>query len=175
MNTETWRPVPGLEERYEVSDRGAVWSIRRLKCLTPYRAGNGYLRVDLWNGERRIPWHIHRLLAVVFIPQLPGKNEVCHNDGDKLNNSLENLRWDSHRENIKDIVRHGEHHLANKTHCPAGHEYTPENTARWGGGRRSCRACHRRKVPCPVCGESRTAASLQRHIRRIHDVDGRSE
>lgn len=30
---------------------------------------------------------------------------------------------------------------ARKTHCPQGHEYTPENTYVGTGGRRVCRAC----------------------------------
>jgi hypothetical protein len=29
---------------------------------------------------------------------------------------------------------------ARKTHCPSGHEYTPENTLRYGSGRK-CRRC----------------------------------
>lgn len=31
---------------------------------------------------------------------------------------------------------------ARRTHCPQGHEYTPENTYRWPNGKRKCRACH---------------------------------
>lgn len=30
-----------------------------------------------------------------------------------------------------------------KTHCPHGHEYTPDNTRLKDGRRRSCRTCHR--------------------------------
>jgi hypothetical protein len=30
-----------------------------------------------------------------------------------------------------------------KTHCPQGHEYTPENTLQAPGQGRKCRACHR--------------------------------
>jgi hypothetical protein len=31
--------------------------------------------------------------------------------------------------------------LRRKTHCPQGHEYTPENTMKLRGGRRQCRTC----------------------------------
>ena len=44
----------------------------------------------------------------------------------------------THAENM----RRGE--WANKTHCPRGHEYTPENTYVAKTGWRSCRACRRR-------------------------------
>jgi hypothetical protein len=36
-----------------------------------------------------------------------------------------------------------------KTHCPHGHEYTPENTYRWagrGGKQRMCKACGRDRM-----------------------------
>jgi hypothetical protein len=34
-------------------------------------------------------------------------------------------------------------HQTVKTHCPSGHEYSPENTYRSPGGGRACRACTR--------------------------------
>jgi hypothetical protein len=34
-----------------------------------------------------------------------------------------------------------------KTHCPRGHEYTPENTYRFADGRRRCRRCRLSKRP----------------------------
>jgi hypothetical protein len=51
------------------------------------------------------------------------------------------------------------------THCPHGHEYTPENTIRRSNGRRRCRACkqhadrryHRRKRHQPKLSQAETA------------------
>ena len=37
----------------------------------------------------------------------------------------------------------GDHYRA-RTHCPAGHFYTPENTSLWKGKRR-CKTCHRER------------------------------
>jgi predicted XRE-type DNA-binding protein len=33
--------------------------------------------------------------------------EVCHCDGNRFNNHLDNLRWDTHKQNIADTIRHG--------------------------------------------------------------------
>ena len=48
---------------------------------------------------------------------------------------------------LAENVRRGEGgaHWAAKTHCPQGHEYTPENTYVYRG-RRNCRECHRRRT-----------------------------
>lgn len=68
---------------------------------------------------------------------------ACHNDGDKLNNSLPNLRWDTPSENEQDKVRSGTHYLSMRTHCPRGHRYAAPNLVSNGAkhGRRSCLAC----------------------------------
>jgi len=39
-------------------------------------------------------------------------------------------------------LKNGERQRA-KTHCPHGHEYTPENTVLGSKGERQCRACRK--------------------------------
>lgn len=51
---------------------------------------------------------VHRLVALTYLPPpLPGQTDVCHNDGNKLNPSADNLRWDTHRANQMDMRKHG--------------------------------------------------------------------
>lgn len=62
-------------------------------------------------------------------------------------------------------------HNAAKTHCPQGHEYTPENTtiikrSKGGTDYRRCRACHREK--------SRQRRALNRAPNRTHCKRGTS-
>lgn len=61
------------------------------------------------NVPGRKTQHIHRLLAMTFI-ECPGAFEdfiVNHLDGDKLNNSIDNLEWTSYAGNIKHAYING--------------------------------------------------------------------
>ena len=58
------------------------------------------------NGKQ-VALYSHRLVALAWIGPQPEGMEVCHNDGDSSNSHVDNLRWDTHRENMLDGVRHG--------------------------------------------------------------------
>src|SRR5262249_12949164 len=70
-------------------------------------------------------------------------HEVRHLNGIRTDNRPENLAWGTKSENMQDAVRHGTHLETRKTHCPEGHEYTPENTIMGGRNRKSrgCKKC----------------------------------
>nr|WP_232111245.1 HNH endonuclease signature motif containing protein [Nocardia wallacei] len=86
----------------------------------------------------------HSLVAEAFIGPRPEGLQVCHNDGDPTNNMLANLRYDTPSENQTDIVRHGKHFHANKTHCPSGHAYAEHAySIPSRPNARYCRACQR--------------------------------
>lgn len=152
---EIWSPVVGWENLYEVSDCGRVRSLERTvpfgkntrripsRVLKPGRDLHGVRYVQLTDGERRQVRRVHLLVLESFVGPRPPRLEGCHQDDDHDNNHLENLRWDSHSANMHDKVRNGHCHQTNKTHCPAGHEYTPENTKVGKNGGRWCRECHR--------------------------------
>lgn len=103
-----WKPVVGYEDSYEVSDSGMVRSIdrigydgRKLKGmpLTPCLAGRGYLTVCLRKNGVTVREYIHRLVAQAFIPRVDGCDTVNHKDGNKGNNSADNLEWVTYSQN----------------------------------------------------------------------------
>lgn len=145
--TETWRDIAGYEGRYQVSDEGGIWSVTKNRPMTPYLHAVGYLAVGLWDGERRATAYLHRLIADAFLGPAPScSHEVCHTDGDPINNAVDNLRWGTRADNMHDAVRHGTHFQSGKTHCKRGHEFTPDNTQTNGAGHRRCRTCTRARI-----------------------------
>ena len=159
--TEQWLPVVGWEGFYEVSDHGRVRSVDRTimrrnrwgqirpvrftgKLLAQRPDHEGRLRVQLGRGERtQTEAKVHILVLEAFVGPRPDGLDGLHWDDDRTNNTVENLRWGTHSENMQDSVRNGTHHCASKTHCKRNHEFTPENTFRQSGGGRGCRTCRR--------------------------------
>lgn len=150
---EEWRPVPGYEGRYDVSDRGRVRShIQWNRKPTPRLLSPSshtklpYKKVCLTDGRGSCSTLlVHRLVMMAFIGPCPDGMEVRHLDGDPTNNNLDNLRYGTRPQNQEDAVRHGTHHNASKDRCPQGHPYDASNTRQGSRKRtsRKCRQCHR--------------------------------
>ena len=107
---EAWRQVVGFEGRYEVSDAGNVWSCITRRVLSPAPTSRGYLTVNLYFSERpkrRKSECVHDLVSAAFIGPKPKGLQVDHIDGNKRNNSADNLRYVTQSENVKNAVRNG--------------------------------------------------------------------
>lgn len=112
------RPIPGFIGYLAQAD-GKIYSFHRFgknkiywelqpKQVRQTLSANGYLQVHLKrnNGKyAKLNTHIFIALAFHGIPK--GGQEVCHNDGNKLNNSATNLRWDTRKANHADKKQHG--------------------------------------------------------------------
>ncbi len=86
-------------ENYLISEDGTVINNKNGKIKSAYlNKDNGYLYVDLWKDNRSYKRPIHRLIAETFIPNPKRKLTVDHKDGNRLNNSIENLRWATYSE-----------------------------------------------------------------------------
>ena len=60
-----------------------------------------YKYVTLNKGKSQFTVAVHRLLAIHYIPNPQGKEQVNHIDGNKYNNDLSNLEWVTRSENVK--------------------------------------------------------------------------
>lgn len=109
---EQWRPVIGWEEMFEVSNYGRVRSLRHAarnggfkrleaKLLKP-TVVCGYRRVSLSRPEGTM--RVDRLVLLAFAGP-PNRTEVDHEDGNSLNDRLDNLQWTM--DGVK--VRGGDH------------------------------------------------------------------
>lgn len=58
-------------------------------------------------GNKGYGFLVHRLVLMAFVGPCPEGMEGCHADGNRANNSLVNLRWDTREANEKDKVQHG--------------------------------------------------------------------
>lgn len=104
--SEIFKPIKD-HPRYSVSNQGRVWSNITKKILKPWvMVSGGYYMVTL---SRRKKLRVHRLVLEAFTGPCPVGQEVCHNDGNPVNNRLENLRYDTRENNQADRLDHGTH------------------------------------------------------------------
>lgn len=100
---EEWKPIDE-QGKYYVSSLGRVKSFQgtKTRILKPYTNQKGYYRVDICLGKRKTVL-VHQLVARAFVynddPQT--KDTIDHINGDKRNNTAENLRWLSRGDNVR--------------------------------------------------------------------------
>lgn len=101
MIEEIWRPIPGYEGLYEVSNTGQVRSLDKFDSLGVFWEGKllsklkvrGYFMVKLRKDGIQKMCSVHRLVAQAFIPNTLDLPQVNHKDEDKTNNNVTNLEW----------------------------------------------------------------------------------
>ena len=122
---EEFRPVPGYEGLYEVSNFGTVKSLEReflirghypsiikeriLKPSLMGSVGKKYYGLGLYKNDKGKNMKIHILVAMAFLGHKPDgyKIVVDHIDNNRLNNNLTNLQLISQRENVSKDKKNG--------------------------------------------------------------------
>ena len=94
-------------EGFEISKSGIIRNCNTLKIKSQYISSTGYYMISVSKNNKSKPYRVHRLLAETFIPTKDGCIFVNHIDGNKTNNSLDNLEWCTHLENMKHAFRTG--------------------------------------------------------------------
>lgn len=109
---ENWKQCPSWP-RFEVSDSGNIRHTATQKEKYKLKHKTGYYLIQARTNGKINTLKLHRLVAETWLA--PPNNEliqlcknthhgvVCvnHKDGNKLNNSVENLEWCSHENNVK--------------------------------------------------------------------------
>jgi len=106
---------------YSINELGEVRNIKSGLILKQHISIGGYYMVYLVRGSRSdktrnriIGRNIHRLLMIHFVPNPENHPVIHHKDDNKLNYSLDNLEWCTHKYNVKKAHENGRCHVTQK-------------------------------------------------------------
>ena len=115
LMNEVWKDIKGYEGVYQVSDIGRVKRVKSIierekqgnfvkneSTLKPHITPKGYYRLQLTHKNVNKNMFVHTLVANVFIGEKPDvQYQVNHKDGNKLNNSVDNLEYTTPSTNLQ--------------------------------------------------------------------------
>ena len=127
---EKWKNVPDefYADRYLISNQGNTYSIKRHREMSNYPNDKGYYSANLCKNGILKRKSISRMVALQFIEDVPEnwqELEVNHKDEQRGNNSVDNLEWVTHEQN----VNYGNHN-ARVSASSKGRKLTPEQCAK---------------------------------------------
>lgn len=102
---ENWKQCSEFPN-YWINQDGRVVNEKTRKILVPSER-NGYLRLNFSYEKKNYKRSLHRILYETFIGQIPEGMLVDHIDGNRLNNSLSNLRLVTQSDNMKSSMSNG--------------------------------------------------------------------
>lgn len=98
------KQIPNFPEYFITMD-GEIFSCITNRWLKPLDNGRGYKQVSLRKNNKSFKTYIHRLVLKTYkgISDL----DCNHINGDKANNSIENLEYCTRKRNIQHAIKHG--------------------------------------------------------------------
>lgn len=106
---EVWKRliISGYEHPYLISNFGNVKTLvfsqihKPKDCLKQHKDKKGYMNVVILVLGKRRTMKVHRLVALMFVPNELGLLEVNHKDENKENNRADNLEWCNRVYNVR--------------------------------------------------------------------------
>lgn len=95
---EEWKCIESFE-RYEVSNMGNIRRGNRI--LKPGLDMYGYRQVNLYKNSKRFCKKVYRLVLDAFNPNVNNKPQIDHINRIRSDDRLENLRWVTASENVR--------------------------------------------------------------------------
>lgn len=96
-----------LNNKYIITKSGKVYTIyynkKGIKEQKLRKHSNGYLRATIFGKDM----YVHRLVAICFIDNKNNYKEISHEDNNKQNNNVNNLKWCSRSYNNKKVFIDG--------------------------------------------------------------------
>ena len=100
--------IIGYENLYKINKGGSIWSCHYRREMKLLLNEDGYYYITLKKDKIRTKIGLARLLGFQYIPNDdPLKIQIDHIDRNKINNSLDNLRWVTQAENLANKNRKG--------------------------------------------------------------------
>jgi hypothetical protein len=99
------RTIEDIDSKYLISPDGFILNSNTGRNVVFSKDSKGYMKARLYsplstNPDKRKPYRLHRLVAKAFLENFSDKLQVNHKDGDKTNNSVENLEMVTASENV---------------------------------------------------------------------------
>jgi len=98
VNIEKYKNV------YEASNTGYIRRTNTKRVLKIHNR-NGYPSICMSVNDKRKTFHIHKLIALTFLPNLNNLPVINHKDGNKENNNITNLEWCSYKNNTSHALK----------------------------------------------------------------------
>lgn len=109
-----WKDIIGYENEYQINQFGEIRTLKDSPKLKKYNVlkpqinkRNGYVYQMLYKNGKEKLLRVHRLVAMAFLPNPNNLPQVNHKDGNKQNNSVDNLEWCEQSYNMKHAFKTG--------------------------------------------------------------------
>ncbi len=96
---EQWKQIAGFPD-YEASTMGRIRRLPSGRVMVNCYQTSGYQKVTLRRNPLQKTLLVHRIVAAVFISEIPAGIQVNHINGDKRDNRLENLELVTPKDNL---------------------------------------------------------------------------